>query len=71
MEAEYITASDAAKEVICISIFFELGVVASASSPMDLYCDNSEAIVQAKEPRSHKRSKYVLRRYHLVCKIIN
>jgi hypothetical protein len=51
-------------------ICFELGVVPSASSPMDLYCDNSGAIVQAKEPRAHKRAKQVLQCYHLICKII-
>ena len=35
-----------------------------------LYCDNNEAIAQAKEPRSHQRSKLVLRRYHLIREII-
>jgi hypothetical protein len=71
MEAEYIAASKAAKEVIWIRNFVsELGVVPSASSPMDLYCDNSGAIAQAKEPRAHKRAKHVLRRYHLIRKII-
>jgi hypothetical protein len=38
---------------------------------MDLYCDNSEAIAQAKEPRAHKRTKHVLRRYHLIREIID
>jgi hypothetical protein len=45
MEAEYIAASEAAKEVVWIRNFVsELGLVSSASSPMDLYCDNSRAI---------------------------
>jgi hypothetical protein len=48
----------------------ELGVVSSESSPMDLYCDNSGAIAQAKEPRAHKKAKHVLRRYHLIREII-
>ena len=44
-EAEYIAASEAAKEGIWIRNFIaELGVVPSASSPMDLYCDNNGAI---------------------------
>jgi hypothetical protein len=61
MEAKYIVASEATKEVVWIRNFIsELGVVPSASSPMDLYCDNSRAIAQAKEPRSHKKSKHVL-----------
>ena len=72
MQAEYIAASEAAKEAVWIRNFVsELGVVPSASSPMDLYCDNSGAIAQAKEPRSHKKSKHALRHYHLVREIIN
>jgi hypothetical protein len=56
MEVEYIATSEATEKVIWIRNFIsELGVVPSASSPMDLCCDNSEAIVQAKESRSHKR----------------
>jgi hypothetical protein len=61
MEAKYIATSKAAKEAIWIRNFVsELSVVPSASSPMDLYCDNSGAIAQEKEPRSHKKSKHVL-----------
>jgi hypothetical protein len=54
MEAEYIATSEARKEVIWIKNFVtELGVMPSASSPMDLYYDNSAAITHAKEPRAH------------------
>jgi hypothetical protein len=70
-EAENIAASEAAKDAIWIKNFVsELGVVPTASSPMDLYCDNSGAITQAKEPRAHKMANHVLRRYHLIRKII-
>jgi hypothetical protein len=59
-EAEYIAAFEAAKEVVGIRNFvFELGVVPSVSSPIDLYCDNSGAIAQVNEPRAHKRVKHV------------
>ena len=72
IEAEYIAASKAAKVVVWIRKFVsELGVVSSASSPMDLYCDNSGAIAQAKEPRSYQKSKHILRRYHLIREIID
>src|SRR5947207_1089657 len=72
MEAEYIAASDAAKEAVSIKKFiFELGVVASASGPVDLYCDNSGAIAQAKEPRSHQKSKHILQCYHLIREILD
>ena len=44
-EAEYIAASEAAKEAIWIRKFVsELGVVPSYSSSIDLYCDNNGAI---------------------------
>jgi hypothetical protein len=69
-EAEYIAASEAAKEGVWIKKFVtELGVVHSASGPLELYCDNNGVIAQAKEPRSHQKSKHVLQRYHLIRKI--
>jgi Reverse transcriptase (RNA-dependent DNA polymerase) len=70
-EAEYIAASEAAKEGVWIKKFVaELGMVPSASGPLELYCDNNGAIAQAKEPRSHQKSKHVLRRYHLIREIV-
>ncbi|KAG8482959.1 hypothetical protein CXB51_022006 [Gossypium anomalum] len=66
-EAEYIAASEAAKEAVWIKKFItELGVVPSISDAIELRCDNNGAIAQAKEPRSHQRSKHILRRYHLI-----
>jgi len=66
-EAKYIAASEAAKEVVWIRKFVsELGVVPSCSSPIDLYFDNNGAIAQAKEHRSHKKSKHILRCYHMI-----
>ena len=44
----------------------ELEVVPSIADPILLYCDNNGAIAQAKEPKSHHRSKHILRRYHLI-----
>ena len=46
-------------------------MVPSIVDPIPLYCDNNRAIAQAKEPRSHQRSKHVLRRYHLIREIIS
>ena len=71
-EAEYIAASEAAKEAVWIRKFIaELGVVPSISNPVDLYCDNNGAIAQAKEPRSHQKSKHIQRRYHLIRDIVD
>ncbi|PKI67261.1 hypothetical protein CRG98_012333 [Punica granatum] len=49
----------------------ELAVVPSIADPVELYCDNNEAIAQAKEPRSHQRSKHILRRFHLIREIVD
>ncbi|KAJ9561918.1 hypothetical protein OSB04_007078 [Centaurea solstitialis] len=70
-EAEYIAASDAAKEAVWLRNFLsDLRVVASVSRPIDIFCDNSGAVAQAKEPRGHHKSRHVLRKYHLIREII-
>ncbi|KAJ9558542.1 hypothetical protein OSB04_013156 [Centaurea solstitialis] len=70
-EAEYIAASDAAKEAVWLRNFItDLRVVASISRPIDIYCDNSGAVAQAKEPREHHKSRDVVRKYHLIREII-
>ncbi|OIT07435.1 hypothetical protein A4A49_55079 [Nicotiana attenuata] len=48
----------------------ELGVLPSIEGVVPLLCDNIGAIAQAKEPRSHQKSKQVLQRYHLLREII-
>ncbi|KAJ9546872.1 hypothetical protein OSB04_019415 [Centaurea solstitialis] len=71
IEAEYIAASDAAKEAVWLRNFIsDLRVVASISRPIDIFCDNSGAVAQAKEPREHHKSRHVLRKYHLIREII-
>src|ERR1044072_6667098 len=70
-EAEYIEALEAAKEGIWIRNFIiELDVVLSAKDPLELYCDNSGIVAQAKEPRAHQKSKHVNRKYHLIRQFI-
>ena len=71
-EAEYIALSDAAKEAVWIKKFItELQVVPSIVDPVEVFCDNNGAVAQAKEPRSHQRSKHILRRYHLIREIVH
>ena len=70
-ETEYIAASETAKEAVWIRKFVEdLGVVPSVAGPIALHCDSTGAIAQAIEPRSHSKSKHVLRKYHLIREII-
>ena len=65
MEAEYIAASEAAKEAFWYKKFAaELGVI--SSDAISLYCNNNGAIALAKEPRFHQKSKHIERRFHLI-----
>ena len=43
----------------------------SVQSAVTLYCDNSGAVANSKEPRSHKREKHIERKYHLIREIVN
>ena len=62
MEAEYIIASEAAKEVVWLKNFLmDIGVIPLVQSAITLYCDNSGAVANSKEPRSHKREKHIER----------
>ena len=71
-EVEYITVSDATKEAVWLWKFIdELGVAPSIDGPVLLYCNNTGAIAQAKEPRSHQRTKQILHCYHLIREIVD
>ena len=66
-EAEYIAASEAAHEGVWMKEFIsDLGVIPSASGPMTIFCDNTGAIAIAKEPRFHKRTKHIKRRFNSI-----
>ena len=66
-EAEYIAASEGLKEAVSIKKFVEeIGVVPSVLNPKELYCYNSGVVTQAKEPRSHMKTRVVKHRYHII-----
>ncbi|KAL0411214.1 UNVERIFIED_CONTAM: Retrovirus-related Pol polyprotein from transposon TNT 1-94 [Sesamum latifolium] len=66
-EADYIAASEAAKEAVWMKNYIqELGVVPSIAKPVVIFCDNNGAIAKEKESRSHHHSKHILRCYHLL-----
>jgi hypothetical protein len=67
MESEYIAATDAANEAVWLRKFIiELGVFPSARDPVIIFCDNTGAIANVKEPRSHSTAKHILRRFHVI-----
>ncbi|KAK4394181.1 Retrovirus-related Pol polyprotein from transposon TNT 1-94 [Sesamum angolense] len=70
-EAEYIAASELAKEAVWMKNYIqELGVVPSIAEPVVIFYDNRGVIEQSKEPRSHHRSKHILRCYHLLREMV-
>ena len=72
MEAAYIAACEAAKESVWLKKFYtNLEVVPNMEKPFDLYYDNSGAVANSKEPRSHKRGKHIERKYHLIREIVH
>ena len=48
----------------------KLGVVLEIEQSVPFYYDNTGVVAQVKEPRSHHKSKYILRRFHLVREIV-
>ncbi|KAJ9561476.1 hypothetical protein OSB04_006636 [Centaurea solstitialis] len=70
-EAEYIAVNEAAKEAVWMKKFIgDLGVVPSIQDPIEIFCDNEGAVILAKEPRSHKRTRHILRKFHYVQKVV-
>lgn len=71
MEAKYIAACEAAKEAVLLKKFYtDLKVVPGLEDPLVLYCGNSGAMNNSKEPTNHKRGKHIERKYHLVREIV-
>nr|GEU75336.1 putative retrotransposon protein [Tanacetum cinerariifolium] len=67
IEAEYIAASEAAMEVVCIRKFISgLGIVPTINEPNKVLCDNSVGLLIANKPRVQKGARHYYRRYHYV-----
>ncbi|KAL8099710.1 hypothetical protein AgCh_032098 [Apium graveolens] len=60
MEAEYVAASETAKEAIWFRKFLlDLDVVPNLPRQIMIYCDNIGAVENTKEPRAHKAVKHI------------
>ena len=71
MEAEYVATSEVAKEAVWLKNFLlDLGMVPLMQLPITLYCDNSGADANSKEPRAHKKGKHIECKYHLIRDIV-
>ena len=71
MESEYVAACAVAKEVVWLKKFLsDIGVVRMEQVLITLFCDNSGAVAQSKDPRNHKKGKNIERKYHIIRDII-
>ena len=60
MEAKYVAASEVAKEAVWLRNFLkDMAVVPAIEIPLIMFCDNSGAVANSKEPRSHKKAKHI------------
>lgn len=67
MEAEYVACCLAVQEAIWLKSFLhDLNVTPKVDEPVDMHCDNTAAIQFAKDPKFHKKSKHIRRRFHFV-----
>ena len=70
-EAEYMAASEAAKEAAWLRKFLQdLKVAPAVTAPLKLFCNDSSAVAQSKEPRKHKKQKHIEKKYHLLRNIV-
>ena len=66
-EAEYMAASEAAQEAVWVKeVITDLGVIPNASGLIALFCGNTGAIALAKEPRFHKKTRHIKRRFNSI-----
>nr|GFC47862.1 retrotransposon protein, putative, Ty1-copia subclass [Tanacetum cinerariifolium] len=66
-QAENVAALEAAMEAVWIRKFVaDLGVMPSINKHINMYCDNSAAIIFANEPGIMKGARHYLKSYHYV-----
>ena len=71
MEAEYVAASEAVKEVVWLRNFLrDLEIIPNLEQPMLVYYDNSGVIANSKEVRIHQRGKHIKRKFDLIREIV-
>ncbi|CAL3971482.1 unnamed protein product [Diplocarpon coronariae] len=69
-EAEYMAINSAAKEAVYIKqILLELGFYIQNKLP--LYTDNNRALLLAKNPQFHERTKHIAVKYHYIRDLIS
>lgn len=65
-ESEYVSASDAVKELVWLNQFFNEILPESSNDKILFHMDNQSAIRLIKNPEFHKRTKHIDVRYHFI-----
>nr|GEW86318.1 hypothetical protein [Tanacetum cinerariifolium] len=66
-ESKYIAACEASKEAIWMKNFIgDLGVVPTVQDLIEIFYDNKSVVALTKEPKVHRKSKHIERKYHFV-----
>ena len=69
--AEYVACSAAAQDAILLRSFLQhLKIVKTALEPMTIFCDNTTALVVAKDLKYHGKTKHIKKRYHYIRYVI-
>jgi hypothetical protein len=67
MESEYVACFAAVQEAVWLRRFLQcLDIVASAMDPVTIYSDSMAALAYAKDPKYHKKTKYIEIKYHCI-----
>ncbi|GJY33856.1 retrotransposon protein, putative, ty1-copia subclass [Tanacetum coccineum] len=57
----------ASKECFIVkNLIADLRVVPTVQDPTKIFCDNKSAVAMTKEPKDHRKSKHIERKYHFV-----
>ncbi|GJW93895.1 retrotransposon protein, putative, ty1-copia subclass [Tanacetum coccineum] len=71
IEAEYIAAYDASKKVVWVRKFISgLGIVPTIEEPINMYCDNTRAIIIANESGITKGARHFRAKVHYLREVI-
>ena len=67
MEAEYVACSTATQDAVWLRSFLQyLEIIKIALEPMTIFYDNTVALIVAKDPKYHGKTKHIKKRYHYI-----
>ena len=67
MEVEYVACSTSTQDAVWLRSFLQhLEIVKTALEPVIIFCDNTAALVVAKDSKYHGKTKHIKKRYHYI-----